>query len=69
MEGVPATLPALTYAQRTQGRAANVGFDWPNVDGVLAKVAEEAAELAEVVDTEDSNDVADARAAQEWEFR
>ncbi len=68
MEGVPANLPALTYAQRTQGRAANVGFDWPNVDGVLAKVAEEAAELAEVVDTEDSNDVADARAAQEWEF-
>ncbi len=68
MEGVPANLPALTYAQRTQGRAANVGFDWPNIDGVLAKVAEEATELAEVVDTEDSNDVTDAHAAQEWEF-
>ena len=52
MEGVPANLPALTYAQRTQGRAANVGFDWPNIDGVLAKVAEEATELAEVTDTE-----------------
>ena len=68
MEGVPANLPALTYAQRAQGRAANVGFDWPNVDGVLAKVAEEAAELTEVVDTEDSDDVTDAHAAQEWEF-
>ena len=68
MEGVPANLPALTYAQRTQGRAANVGFDWPNVDGVLAKVAEEAAELAEVVGTEDSDDVTDAHAAQEWEM-
>ena len=68
MEGVPANLPALTYAQRTQGRAANVGFDWPNIDGVLAKVAEEAAELTEVVDTEDSDDVTDAHAAQEWEF-
>ena len=68
MEGVPANLPALTYAQRTQGRAANVGFDWPNIDGVLAKVVEEATELSEVVDTEDSNDVTDAHAAQEWEF-
>ena len=52
MEGVPANLPALTYAQRTQGRAANVGFDWPNIDGVLAKVAEEATELSEAADTE-----------------
>ena len=68
MEGVPANLPALTYAQRAQGRAANVGFDWPNIDGVLAKVAEEATELAEVVDTESNDDVTDARAAQEWEM-
>ena len=68
MEGVPANLPALTYAQRAQGRAANVGFDWPSIDGVLAKVVEEATELAEVVDTEDSDDVTDARSAQEWEF-
>ena len=68
MEGVPANLPALTYAQRTQGRAANVGFDWPNVDGVLAKIVEEATELAEVTDTESNDDVAVVRAAQEWEF-
>ena len=68
MEGVPANLPALTYAQRTQGRAANVGFDWPNVDGVLAKIVEEAMELAEVTDTESNDDVTDAHAAQEWEF-
>ncbi len=49
MEGVPGSLPALTYAQRTQGRAANAGFDWPNVDGVLDKIAEEATELVEAL--------------------
>ena len=49
MEGVPGSLPALTYAQRTQGRAANAGFDWPDVDGVLDKIAEEATELVEAL--------------------
>ena len=49
MEGVPGSLPALTYAQRTQGRAANVGFDWPDVAGVLDKIAEEAGELVEAL--------------------
>ena len=68
MEGVPASLPALTYAQRTQGRAANVGFDWPNIDGVLAKVAEEAAELAAAGASSNGGDAADARTAQEWEL-
>ena len=28
-----------------QQRAAKVGFDWPNVDGALPKIAEEAAEV------------------------
>ena len=68
MEGVPANLPALTYAQRAQGRAANVGFDWPNIDGVLAKVVEEATELAEATDAQTGEDAAEAHAAQEWEF-
>lgn len=45
MTGVPKALPALGYAQRVQERAANVGFDWPSVDGVVDKVAEEAREL------------------------
>ena len=49
MEGVPGSLPALTYAQRTQGRAANVGFDWPDVAGVLDKISEEAGELVEAL--------------------
>ncbi len=68
MEGVPANLPALTYAQRTQGRAANVGFDWPNVDGVLEKVAEEAGELAEAHEASGGEKADEVRAHLEWEF-
>jgi tetrapyrrole methylase family protein/MazG family protein len=44
-DGVAASLPALAYADKVQRRAAEVGFDWPDVDGALPKIAEEAAEL------------------------
>jgi tetrapyrrole methylase family protein/MazG family protein len=44
--GVPPILPALARAQALGERAARAGFDWPDVEGVLAKVAEEAGELA-----------------------
>jgi tetrapyrrole methylase family protein/MazG family protein len=42
---VPTILPALARAQEFGDRAARVGFDWPDVDGVLDKLAEELAEL------------------------
>jgi len=45
LDGVPRALPALTQAQEYQDRAARVGFDWPVVDGVLDKVAEEIQEI------------------------
>ena len=38
-------LPALTRALNLQNRAARVGFDWPDVAPVLAKIVEETAEL------------------------
>ena len=47
---VPLALPALTRALKLQRRAARVGFDWPDVGGVLAKVEEEAAEIAAAPD-------------------
>jgi tetrapyrrole methylase family protein / MazG family protein len=47
LDGVPRAMPALAYAQAVQDRAARVGFDWPDVAGVVDKVAEEARELAE----------------------
>lgn len=46
LEGAPKTLPALAWALSLQKRAARVGFDWPDDEGVLDKVAEEARELA-----------------------
>ena len=46
LEGAPRTLPALAWALSIQKRAARVGFDWPDREGVLEKVAEEARELA-----------------------
>ncbi|MFN8221813.1 MAG: nucleoside triphosphate pyrophosphohydrolase [Gaiellales bacterium] len=42
---VPESLPALLHARKIQRRAAAVGFDWPELDGPLAKVDEELAEL------------------------
>jgi tetrapyrrole methylase family protein/MazG family protein len=45
-EGLSRSLPALAYAQEMQERAASLGYDWPSVEGVLDKVAEEAAEVA-----------------------
>jgi tetrapyrrole methylase family protein/MazG family protein len=45
LDGVPAALPALARAQALGERAARAAFDWPDVDGVLTKVAEESREL------------------------
>jgi MazG family protein len=42
---VPVGLPALTRAVKLQKRMAKVGFDWPSLEPVLAKVDEELDEL------------------------
>jgi len=42
---VPATLPALNRAVKLQKKASKVGFDWPDVQGVLDKIREELAEV------------------------
>ena len=39
-------MPGLAYSQAMQARAARVGFEWPNREGVLAKLREEVDELA-----------------------
>ena len=45
LDGVAVTLPALTRAQKLSARAARVGFDWPNLSDLFAKLDEEVAEL------------------------
>jgi MazG family protein len=42
---VPASLPGLLHARKVQRRAAAVGFDWPGLEGALAKLREELGEL------------------------
>ncbi len=46
LDGVALALPALQRAEKLQSRAARVGFDWPNVQGAMAKVTEELAEVS-----------------------
>jgi tetrapyrrole methylase family protein/MazG family protein len=45
LDGLPSMLPSLVQAQEMQERAARVGFDWPEIDGVLEKINEEIAEI------------------------
>jgi len=45
LDGLPLGLPALIRAQRMTERAARVGFDWPRLGGVWAKIREEIREL------------------------
>jgi tetrapyrrole methylase family protein/MazG family protein len=47
LDGVSRILPALAASQEMQERAANIGYEWPSVDGVLDKVSEELRELGE----------------------
>jgi len=49
LDGVPLALPALLRAQRLGEKAAAVGFDWPDLGGVRAKVTEELEELDEAM--------------------
>ncbi len=49
LDTVPVGLPALTRAVKLQSKAARVGFDWPSLAPVFAKMKEELAELEDVV--------------------
>jgi tetrapyrrole methylase family protein/MazG family protein len=53
LDGVPAALPALGQAQEYQDRAARVGFDWPEIEGVLEKIAEEIEEVKRATNEEE----------------
>jgi tetrapyrrole methylase family protein / MazG family protein len=45
LDSIPKALPSLLLAHQYQSRAAKVGFDWPQVDDVIAKVREEMDEV------------------------
>ena len=56
LDAVPRALPALVEAEQISSRAANQGFDWPDVSGVLAKLDEERRELDACTTQEERED-------------
>ena len=54
LDGIPRAMPALIQAQRTQEKAASVGFDWQELKPILDKLEEEREELYEAL-TEGDN--------------
>ena len=60
LDDVPMVLPSLARAEKLTKRAAKVGFDWPDVPAVMAKVTEEFDELeAAATDTQRHEEMGD----------
>ncbi|RMF77445.1 MAG: nucleoside triphosphate pyrophosphohydrolase [Nitrospirae bacterium] len=57
-DGIPQALPALMRALQISERVVRLGFDWPDLEGVVEKVAEEVREIA----------ACDSQEARELEF-
>ena len=45
LSGISAAMPSMLEAHKLSSRAAQVGFDWPNIEGLFEKLGEETAEL------------------------
>ncbi len=54
-DDVPYKLSALSRAQKIQKRAESIGFDWPNLGGVIDKITEEFIELKEAQQSNDND--------------
>lgn len=58
LDSVSGSMPAMWVAYRLQKKAAEVGFEWPDLEGVIAKLKEELEELRTTRDkTEELGDV------------
>jgi len=51
LAGVSPAMPALLEAHKLSSRAARVGFDWPNIDGLFDKLQEETTELKDELES------------------
>lgn len=58
LDGIPPDLPALMKAYKIQKKAAKVGFDWDELEPVLAKIEEELKELREAIASGDREEQA-----------
>ena len=59
LDGLPAALPALMRAQKAQGKAARVNFDWTELSDVIAKVDEELNEVKQAIASQDRDEISD----------
>jgi tetrapyrrole methylase family protein/MazG family protein len=57
LEGIPKAMPSLIVAQRTQEKAAAVGFDWPDLEPIFDKLQEETDELHQAIANQDSDNI------------
>jgi ATP diphosphatase len=65
LDDIPRAMPAVLEASKLGSRAAKVGFDWPNADGLFDKLQEEIGELkAELTPSSEGQ----SKAAIEAEF-
>ncbi len=53
LDGVPKDAPGLQRAERLTEKASRIGFDWPDVSGVVAKLQEELGEFDEALANKD----------------
>lgn len=59
LDGVPRAAPALMRAAKLTRRAARIGFDWPDLAGVFAKLDEERGELERAIEAGDRANIAE----------
>lgn len=57
LDDVPRTMPATLEASKLGSKAAKVGFDWPNANGLFDKLAEETAELRAEITAQDTDKI------------
>ena len=63
LSGVSRGLPALSASRELQDRASAMGYDWPTLEGVREKLAEELRELDEALEAAGNPDSITARGA------
>jgi nucleoside triphosphate diphosphatase len=60
LDGIPRSLPSLLEAAKLGSRAHKSGFDWPDLEGIFAKLEEETEELRQAIDAPPSTGTQDA---------
>jgi XTP/dITP diphosphohydrolase/ATP diphosphatase len=57
LDDIPRTMPATLEASKLGSKAAKVGFDWPDTNGLFDKLAEETAELRAEIARQDQDKI------------